>query len=352
MTKKHRFIIFATLVVIMALGLAGSALALDDIPDARGTDWAGEYVGDFAPGFTDIGSLKPATQAAIESLAFYGITMGYSDHTYRPAAHVARWEMALFLARLVEYVAATTDLDLPATLDDPGFTDTAGLSAEAQEAIALLYTLDITKGTTATTFSPYMDVSRRDMASFMVRVQDLLEKDSYDTTKTFFTDVPSSLSRSEDINAIANQGIAVGYGNGMYGPHNPVLRAEMALFIMRHVDENVESGRIPVAVLPVDSTPVTMTVAAGEEYVVDATTYAQHADHRRRQLHRRPGRQGSHPHRQQHRDRRQAGDHARGRDRDHGAGNLDRQHRAHGHRREPGPLRHDGPPGRPARRIR
>ena len=232
-------------------------------------------MGDFSPGFTDISSLAPATQQAIECLAFYGITQGYSDHTYRPAGYVLRWEMALFLARQVEYVAATTELDLPATLEDPGFTDTAGLSQEAQDAIALLYTLDITKGTTATTFSPYMDVSRRDMATFMVRIQDLLEKDSYDTTKTFFTDVPSSMSRSEDINAIANQGIAVGYGDGTYGPYNSVRRSEMALFIMRHVDENVESGRIPVAVLPVDSTPVTMTVAAGQELVVSATTLAQ-----------------------------------------------------------------------------
>ncbi|MBN1320892.1 MAG: S-layer homology domain-containing protein [Thermoleophilia bacterium] len=52
----------------------------------------------------------------------------------------------------------------------PGFTDISALTQEAKDAIALLYTLGITQGTTATTFSPYADVTRRDMASFMVRL--------------------------------------------------------------------------------------------------------------------------------------------------------------------------------------
>ena len=81
-TKKHRFIIFVGLIVILCLGLTGSALALDPIPTARGTECASAYIEDFSPGFSDISSQNPSTQQAIEALAFYGITQGYSDGTY------------------------------------------------------------------------------------------------------------------------------------------------------------------------------------------------------------------------------------------------------------------------------
>ena len=88
------------------------------------------------------------------------------------------------------------------------------------------------------------------MASFMVRIQNLLDQDSYTTGVTFFPDVPGTLSRAADINALAAQGIAVGYGDETYGPLDPVLRSQMALFIMRHIDENVEAGRLPALGAP------------------------------------------------------------------------------------------------------
>lgn len=276
MTNRHRFILFVTVVLVLVFGVAGAAFALDPVPTARGTDWACEYAGDCDPGFTDTGMLSADTQAAIGGLSFYGITMGYSDQTYRPAKQVARWEMALFLARLIDYAADQTAFDLPATLVTPPFSDTAGLSAETKNAIALLYTLEVTKGKTATTFAPNNSVTRYEMASFLVRVQNLLEPGSYATAKRFFSDVdPAKLDRAADIDALAAQGIVVGYGDGTYGPMNAVLRSQMALYLMRMVDENVEAGRLPAAVLPVDDTPVTITVAAGEEKVIAQTTYAQ-----------------------------------------------------------------------------
>ena len=226
--------------------IAGIEIALGQAPlTARGIERAAEFIDDFDSGLTDIGNLSLEAQQAINALAFYGITLGKADGTYQPFSPVTRSHMALFLARVVQYAVDTTELEAPATITDPGFTDTSALSQEAKDAIALLYTLGITQGTTPTTFSPYADVTRRDMASFMVRLQNVLEPDSYTTAETFFTDVPDTLSRAADINALAAQGISVGYGDGTFGPFDSVTRAQMALFIMRHIDENVEAGRLP-----------------------------------------------------------------------------------------------------------
>ncbi len=200
---------------------------------------------DFASGLTDIGHLSAEAQEAIEALAFYGVTIGYADGTYKPGETVMRSQMALFLARVIDYVVDTGAVEAPAEIMDPGFSDTSALSQEAKDAIALLYTVGVTQGTTATTFSPYAEVTRRDMASFMVRLQNLLEQDSYATEESFFSDVPDTMPRAADINALAAQGIAVGYGDGTYGPDASVVRSQMALFIMRHIDENVEAGRLP-----------------------------------------------------------------------------------------------------------
>jgi len=221
-------------------------LALTWKLQARGIDFAAQFMGEFDAGLTDIAELTQAHQQAITCLAFYGITVGYADGTYRPYEPVMRSQMALFLARLINYAVETTDLEAPAELVNPGFTDTGALSQEAKDAIALLYTLGVTQGTTATTFSPDADVTRRDMATFMVRLQNLIENGSYATDRSFFTDVPDTLARAADINALAAQGIAVGFGDGTYGPLDSVLRGHMALFLMRHVDENMEAGRLPI----------------------------------------------------------------------------------------------------------
>lgn len=211
----------------------------------RGIDFASRAMGGFASGLTDIGHLPAEAQAAIDGLAFYGVTIGYTDGSYKPGGTVMRSQMALFLARVIQYAVDTGALEAPAAVVDPGFADTSALAQETRDAIALLYTLGVTQGTTANTFSPYVEVTRRDMASFMVRLQNLLAPDSYTTGDSFFSDVPDSLSRSGDINALASKGIVVGYGDGTYRPHESVLRSQMALFIMRHIDENVEAGRLP-----------------------------------------------------------------------------------------------------------
>lgn len=115
-------------------------------------------------GFSDIGSLAPEWQTAINQLKQLSITAGTSPTTFEPDGSVTRWQMALFLTRLV----SAARVALP-PVEPTGFTDIGDLSQAAQEAIAQLKSLGVTQGTSPTTFGPYDVVTREQMASFIVR---------------------------------------------------------------------------------------------------------------------------------------------------------------------------------------
>lgn len=124
-------------------------------------------------GFTDISGLSAESQLAINQLAELGITKGTSTTTYGPAGTVTREQMALFIRRflskaaegpggMLTAIAAATDQKVD-------FTDIAGVSFEAYGAILDLFELGVTTGTTATTFSPSLSVTREQMAAFIGR---------------------------------------------------------------------------------------------------------------------------------------------------------------------------------------
>jgi hypothetical protein len=115
-------------------------------------------------GFADLGALDSATQTAINQLAQLGITTGTAPGTFSPQSPVSRWQMAVFLTRLI----AKTGTALPSG-DPVGFADVTALDAAAQTAINQLYRLGITKGTTATTYGPFQEVARWQMAIFLTR---------------------------------------------------------------------------------------------------------------------------------------------------------------------------------------
>jgi hypothetical protein len=118
-------------------------------------------------GFVDIAAYPAATQAAINCIADYEITVGTSATTYSPQIDVSRWQMALFLTRQAEVHGLT----LPSGADQ-GFTDIAAYPAATQVAINQLAQLEITTGTTATTYSPAAPVTRWQMALFLTRLLD------------------------------------------------------------------------------------------------------------------------------------------------------------------------------------
>ena len=119
------------------------------------------------PGFTDV----PTTHeyyGAIAALENAGIIKGYGDGTFGPGKTVTRNHMAKIIANAFE-------LDAPAGATTP-FED---VSADSEYAgyITALYTAGITTGTTSTTFSGTANVTRGQMASFVVRAEDTVSQE-------------------------------------------------------------------------------------------------------------------------------------------------------------------------------
>ena len=105
------------------------------------------------------------TSTDVDCIKYYEITKGTTATTYSPLDPIPRWMMALFLTRM----ASTAGI----TLGDgtsQGFSDIGTYSAEIQTAINQLKQMDVTTGTTATTYSPDDNVTREQMALFLDRL--------------------------------------------------------------------------------------------------------------------------------------------------------------------------------------
>ena len=119
-------------------------------------------------GFTDLGGLSAEASLAINQLRQLGITKGTSSTTYTPGTEVPRWQMALFITRLL----AADGVPLPDG-SNQGFTDIGRLSPEAQKAINQLRQLGVTS--LSGQYLPDQPMARDLMASFMARSLELVE---------------------------------------------------------------------------------------------------------------------------------------------------------------------------------
>ena len=119
--------------------------------------------------FTDV----PTDHWSADSIArIYGlgITTGTAATTYTPDGAVSRAHIAVFLSRFYEAVAKSS---APAPTTE--FTDIGDRSAEEQTAIAQIFALGITTGTSATEYSPSDNATRAQTASFIARMYRLLD---------------------------------------------------------------------------------------------------------------------------------------------------------------------------------
>ena len=112
------------------------------------------------------------------------------------------------------------------------FVDVLESSPEAQ-AIACIYALGLTTGTTPTTYSPGANVNRAQMASFLARLYKATTGTEAPLTDTPFTDVATTSSAYNDIGRIYGLGITTGTTPTTYSPAANVNRAQMASFLAR-----------------------------------------------------------------------------------------------------------------------
>lgn len=119
----------------------------------------------------------------------------------------------------------------PVTPTHP-FSD-VGEDSFAYDAVACIYLLGVTTGTTPTTFSPDEYVTREQMASFMARLYQAVTGTEAPVVSTPFTDIPSDSFAQDDIARIYGLGITTGTTTTTYSPYFFVTREEMAAFLAR-----------------------------------------------------------------------------------------------------------------------
>lgn len=231
-TKRIRALVPLTL----ALGLAAGQVPVAGAQTPTGEDPATNACTsavDGTSGFTDIAASVHTRN--IECVAAYDITMGTTATTYDPTGMLTRGQMATFLAHLLDVAEVPTDRT------DQGFTDVAGnVHEDSIDAIAVL---GVTVGTTLTTFSPNETVTRAQMASFLVRVDEVIG-DRLPDGPDAFTDDEASVHEG-NIDVLAAAQIAFGTGGGLFEPSAPVTRGQMASFIARLLQRGVDVAEVP-----------------------------------------------------------------------------------------------------------
>ncbi len=110
------------------------------------------------------------------------------------------------------------------------YTDVAEDSAY-YEAVETLNKLEIVTGYEDGTFKPEDGVTRAEMAALIARIQGYGET-AKGSANTGFTDVPASHWASGYVANAAGMGIINGYGDGTFGPEDPVLYEQAVKMIM------------------------------------------------------------------------------------------------------------------------
>ena len=147
--------------------------------------------------------------------------------TYRPTEDMTRSEMARFMAGV--YAAATGSA---ADVADHAFTDVAGDPNE--DDIARIAGLEITTGTTPTTYSPNDPVIRVHMALFLTRLYKAVAGSDAPAGTTEFTDIGErSAEQQAAIGQIFALGVTTGTTDTTYSPSNNVTREQMASLVAR-----------------------------------------------------------------------------------------------------------------------
>ena len=151
---------------------------------------------------------------------------------------------------------ATFDACIGAAAGDAGFTDVPEGHANAGDIDCIAY-YGITKGTSASTYSPLMSVTREHMALFLTRLAGLLGIEMVsDPADPGFTDVGDLSEESQTaIAQLADLGITKGTSDTTYSPEDTVQRDHMALFIARlmdHMDPMAEDSDTVFGFTPED----------------------------------------------------------------------------------------------------
>ena len=203
---------------LFAVG-AGPAVALDEDSKPNSVAATSACVGDANDDmmFSDVAE-GHIFWGDISCLAYYGVTIGYGDGTFRPGADVSNGEMVRFMQR----AAAAGGADAEAVVGD--FAETGSDPVHRGDMALLIARLLVE----ATSEESPVNVKNNDDGTFTVEGVD---GDDWD----FFADSRRLQNRVSDsaASALYELGVANGTGMGDFSPEASVSRGEMAAFITR-----------------------------------------------------------------------------------------------------------------------
>lgn len=169
----------------------------------------------FSPPFSDDDGSVHETD--IVELHEMGITRGCAPDRFCPQRDVTRGEFATMLVRA---------LDLPEAAGDSFIDDDR---SEHESAIEALAASGVTHGCAPERFCPDRPITRGELASFLTRALGLPTGDAGG-----FSDTAGSVHRS-DIDALAASGITKGCTDSTYCPNANVTRGQLASFLVRAI---------------------------------------------------------------------------------------------------------------------
>ena len=162
----------------------------------------------------------------VETIFSEGLTSGYPDGTYRPDNPVTRGEMAVFIKKGIHgstYTPPTPDGSHP-------FSDISGHWAEAW--IEDLFDEGFTTGFPDGTYRPDNQVTRAEIAVFLKKaIHGSAYTSPTPDGSHPFSDIAGHWAEAW-IEDLYDEGITTGFPDGTYRPENQVTRAEMAVFLV------------------------------------------------------------------------------------------------------------------------
>ena len=224
--------------LVLPVTVASTASAQATVPVRDSTTLCPGAVG---ADFDDIAGSPHAEN--IRCLADVGIVRGKPGGGFDPNVGVRRDQMA---SVVVAYVEEATGRTLPGGEDDR-FGDVATGNVH-RTAINKLAASGWIQGRGAGVYDPAGTISRGQMARFIAGAVAFI--DDGDGTNgsappaassSRFSDVPGT-TFAGDIDAIAAVGIVNGYADGTYRPNAPVLRGQVATFVVHAFDYTFDVG--------------------------------------------------------------------------------------------------------------